>query len=236
MNNIEKIRLKLSLTVPLLFLIIMWLIKIIEYSLNLHLYTYGIYPQRLNCLTGIITAPFIHGSFEHLFSNTIPFLLLGTGLFYFYKESAYKVFLIIWLFSGFWVWLAARPAYHIGASGMIYGFASFLFFSGLLQKNRSLAALSLLIIFIYGGMVWGVLPLKPEVSWESHLFGAITGLVSAFIFAPKNIKISTENETNDNDDKFLYDFSNPESFFEDISEIKWYYKNENETNNKKSEQ
>ena len=220
MNNIEKIRLKLSLIIPVLFLLIMWAVKIIEYSLHLDLYTYGIYPQHLDSLTGIITAPFIHGSFEHLFSNTIPFFLLGTAIFYFYKESAYKVFLLIWIVSGFWVWLAARPAYHIGASGMIYGFSSFLFFSGLIHKNRALAALSLLIVFIYGGMVWGVLPLKPEVSWESHLFGAITGLILALIFVPKKIKVDDKSEE---EDFFTEEFSTPESNDESITEINYHF-------------
>ncbi len=221
MNNIEKIRLKLSLIVPVLFLLIMWAVKISEYSLHLNLYTFGIYPHRLDCLTGIFTAPFIHGSFEHLFSNTIPFLLLGTAIFYFYKETAYKVFISIWIFSGFWVWLAARPAYHIGASGMIYGFASFLFFSGLINKNKALASLSLLIVFIYGGMVWGILPTKPEISWESHLFGAITGLISALVFAPENLKtpeIKEEIEISVND------FTHPESSNESIDKITYHFK------------
>jgi len=220
MNNIEKKRLKLSLIIPVLFLVIMWSVKIIEYSLHLDLYSYGIYPQRLDSLTGIITAPFIHGSFEHLFSNTIPFFLLGTAIFYFYKESAYKVFFLIWIVSGFWVWLAARSAYHIGASGMIYGFSSFLFFSGLIHKNRALASLSLLIVFIYGGMVWGVLPLKPEVSWESHLFGAITGLILALIFLPKKIKIDDKSKE---DDFFSEEFSAPESNDESITEINYHF-------------
>ncbi len=221
MNNIEKIRLKLSLIIPVLFLLIMWSVKFIEYSLHLNLYVYGIYPHRINCLTGIITAPFIHGSFEHLMSNTIPFFLLGTAIFYFYKESAYKVFLFIWIFSGFWVWLAARPAYHIGASGMIYGFASFLFFSGLINKNRSLASLSLLIVFIYGSMVWGVLPMKPEISWESHLFGAITGLILALIFAPKKIKII---EDTDEEPDYINDFSSPEISDKTINKVIYHLK------------
>lgn len=228
MNNIEKIRLKLSLIVPIAFILIMWAVKITEYSLHLNLYVYGIYPHRFDCLTGIITAPFIHGSFEHLFSNTIPFLLLGTAIFYFYKENAYKVFLFIWIFSGFWVWLAARPAYHIGASGMIYGFSSFLFFSGLIHKNRALASLSLLIVFIYGGMVWGILPTKPEISWESHLFGAITGLILALIYAPKKVKFineeEKENDENNEDDFFNNDFASPESSDESINKIVYHFK------------
>jgi len=197
----------------------MWAVKLIEISLDLELYTYGIFPHKLNCLTGIITAPFIHGSYEHLISNTIPFLLLATALFYFYKEAAYKVFIFIWFFSGLWVWLAARPAYHIGASGMIYGFSSFLFFSGLLNRNRSLASLSLLVVFIYGGTVWGILPMKPEISWESHLFGAITGLILALIYAPK--KAVTEDKIV-KEEELLNDFSEPDCSDEFYTEISYH--------------
>ena len=221
MNKIEKIRLKLSLSVPVLFLVTMWIVKIFENSFDLHLYRYGIFPHNINTLTGIITSPFIHGSFKHLLSNSIPFLFLSAALFYFYKESAYKVFIIIWIFTGLWVWLAARPSYHIGASGMIYGFAAFLFFSGLIHKKRSLASLSLLIVFLYGGMVWGVLPLKPEISWESHLFGAITGLITALFFAPKH----KEEEKTDEKYSNIFDneFSKPHCSDINIKNINYLY-------------
>ncbi len=222
MNKIEKLRLKLSLTVPVLFLLIMWVVKIYEYSFNLHLYKYGIYPHKLNTLTGIITSPFIHGSFEHLMSNSLPFLLLGTALFYFYKNFAYKVFIIIWIYTGLWVWIAARASFHIGASGIIYGLASFLFFSGLIHKKRSLASLSLLIVFIYGGMVWGVLPLKPEISWESHLFGALTGLFTALFFASK-YKKEEKTEIEENANIFDNEFSEPDCSDDTITDIEYFY-------------
>ena len=221
MNKIEKLRLKLSLTVPVLFLLTMWIVKIYEYSFNIQFYKYGIYPQKLNTLTGIIISPFIHGSFEHLISNSLPFLFLSTAIFYFYKDYAYKVFIIIWLFTGLWVWFAARPSFHIGASGMIYGFASFLFFSGLIHKKRSLASLSLLIVFLYGGMIWGVLPLKPEVSWESHLFGGLTGFLTAIFFAPKY----KQEEKPDEEFSTVFDneFSKPDCSNDTYEKIKYYY-------------
>ncbi len=230
MNNIEKKRFKLSIIVPLAFIIAMWTVYFFEYSLHLKFYEYGIYPRKLYGLPGIITAPFVHGDLKHLLSNTFPFLILSSGLFYFYKESAYKVFLLVWLVTGLWVWLAARSSYHIGASGMVYGFACFLFFAGLISKNRALAALSLLVVFIYGGMVWGLLPIKPGVSQESHIFGAITGLISALIFASKARKVPYSEPSNYN---FLNEFSEPECSDTNFSSINYYLTEEKDE--KKSE-
>jgi membrane associated rhomboid family serine protease len=156
MNKTEKRRVKTSLILPLFLLLIMWAVKITEYSFNEHWYIYGILPKSAKGLAGILLSPFLHGDFEHLISNSLPFLLLSTALFYFYRSISLKVFGLIYLLTGFWVWLAARDAYHIGASGLIYGLASFLFFSGLIHKNRNLASVSLIIVFVYGSMVWGV--------------------------------------------------------------------------------
>ena len=89
---------------------------------------------------------------------------------------------MIWLFTGFWVWLAARDSSHIGASGLIYGFVCFLFFSGLLRKDTRLMAVSLLVTFLYGSMVWGILPVDQSISWESHLFGSIAGIFCAYYY------------------------------------------------------
>ncbi|MCF6365918.1 MAG: rhomboid family intramembrane serine protease [Bacteroidales bacterium] len=225
MNKSEKKRLRFSLILPVFFLLIMWSVKIIEYSLNLHLYKYGIFPLKFENLTGILFAPFIHGDFDHLFSNTFPFLFLGTALFYFYREYALKVFLLIYFFSGFWVWLAARSAYHIGASGIIYGLASFLFFSGIIHKNRALSAVSLIVVFIYGSMVWGILPIKPEISWEGHLFGAVTGFILTLAFAKKiPEEYIVEPETNDD----LSEFSAPDLSDDYYSEVKYHIKKEDE--------
>ncbi len=197
MNNIEKIRLKLSLMIPVFLLLIMWAIKLYEYSFGISFSDHGIFPRRLFGLPGILLSPFIHENFNHLYSNSLPFLILGSSLFYFYKDSALKVFVLIWILSGSWVWIFGRTAYHIGASGVIYGFASFIFFSGVLNKSKPLLSVSLLVVFIYGSMVWGVLPIKPEVSWESHLLGAITGFVLALIYSPDGTQRQIEEEEED---------------------------------------
>ena len=151
-------KLFLSMLIPGVFVFLMWLVKIIEVLFELDLSNLGIFPLTLKGLPGIIFSPFIHADFGHLFNNSLPLFFLGTALFYFYSEIAVKVSLWTYFLTGVLVWLAGRSAWHIGASGLIYGFASFLFFSGIIRKYFRLVALSLLIVFLYGSMVWGIFP------------------------------------------------------------------------------
>jgi len=142
----------------------------------------GILPRTLKGSLGIITSPLIHGNFAHLLSNTFPLLLLTAGVVYFYNRIAFQVVSIIYLLTGIWVWIVAREAYHIGASGLIYGLVTFLFFSGIFRKDASSVALSLIVIFLYGGMLYGLVPTDSGVSYESHIVGAVTGMLIAFYF------------------------------------------------------
>lgn len=162
----------------------MWLVKFVEWGIDQNFGIYGIYPRTLQGSIGIITSPFIHADFFHLMSNTIPFISLMLFLFYFYKKVALEIFLWIYLTTGVWVWAIARDAYHIGASGVVYGLASFLLVSGFISRNVKLIAASLIVVFMYGGMFYGVSPdwVSSDVSWESHLMGALTGLFMAVIF------------------------------------------------------
>jgi membrane associated rhomboid family serine protease len=170
----------LSMLIPGVFVFVMWLVKIIEVLFDLDLSNFGIYPLSLEGLPGILFSPFIHANFGHLFNNSLPLFFLGTALFYFYSEIAVKVSLWTYFLTGILVWFAGRNAWHIGASGLIYGFASFLFFSGIIRKYFRLVALSLLIVFLYGSMVWGIFPnIYREVSWESHMLGFISGIILA---------------------------------------------------------
>lgn len=158
----------------------MWIVKIIEVLFETNFSNYGIYPLSLHGLPGIIFSPFIHADFKHLFNNSLPLLLLSLALFYFYSEIAMKVFLWTYLLTGILVWFGGRNAWHIGASGIVYGLASFLFFSGIIRKYFRLIALSLLIVFLYGQMVWGIFPgIYKNVSWESHMLGVFSGIVLA---------------------------------------------------------
>lgn len=188
-----------KLIIPLTFPILLWIIYPVTYLLNISTYRLGILPRNLSGLIGVFTSPLIHGGFSHLISNTAPLIVMGLGIFYFYPKVAYKVFTIIYFGTGILVWIFAREVYHIGASGIIYGFVSFLFFSGIFRKDNRSIALALVVVFLYGGLIWGVLPVEKGVSWESHLFGALVGIVPAFIFRkvdpPK--KYDWENEEPD---------------------------------------
>ena len=173
-------KLLLSMLLPGVLVFIMWLVKIVEVLFDLDLSNFGIYPLSLEGLPGILFSPFIHANFGHLFNNSLPLFFLGTALFYFYSDIAIKVSLWTYFLTGILVWFAGRNAWHIGASGLIYGFASFLFFSGIIRKYFRLVALSLLIVFLYGSMVWGIFPnIYREVSWESHMLGFISGIILA---------------------------------------------------------
>jgi membrane associated rhomboid family serine protease len=178
----EKAKFLESLFYPFLFLILIWGIKIAENVFSLSLGKLGIYPLQVWGLPGIIFAPLVHGGYSHLFTNSGPLMVLGTAIFYFYRSIAFRLIFLAWLLTGLWVWFGGRPAYHIGASGLIYAFASFLFFSGFIRKSIELIAISFVIVFLYGGMVWGIFPLMENISWESHLMGGIAGFVLALYY------------------------------------------------------
>jgi membrane associated rhomboid family serine protease len=173
----------LSIIIPGIFVFLMWFVKIIELLFDTDFSFLGIYPLELKGLPGILLSPLIHENIKHLFDNSLPLFFLATAVFYFYSEVALKVAVWTYLLTGILVWFAGREAYHIGASGLVYGLASFLFFSGIIRRYFRLVALSLLIVFLYGSMVWGMLPdLYKNVSWESHMLGFISGIVLAVWF------------------------------------------------------
>ncbi|MEI6695948.1 MAG: rhomboid family intramembrane serine protease [Bacteroidota bacterium] len=205
--NAEKKRFVNSIIFPLAMLILIWLVKFVEFMLHTHFDFLGIYPLKLEGLPGILFSPFIHADMNHLYANSIPLLVLSTALFYFYKEIGFKIFVYIYLTTNTWVWIIARPAWHIGASGIIYGLAAFIFVSGIVRKNTRLMALSMFVIFIYGGLVWGIFPnnFQQEISWESHLMGLIAGVVYAIYFkkeGPQKIEYQW-NDDNEEDDYYL---------------------------------
>jgi membrane associated rhomboid family serine protease len=170
----------LSLIIPGTFVFLMWLVKICEVLFEIDFSGLGIYPLSLQGIPGIIFSPFIHADFTHLLNNSLPLLLLSVALFYFYSEIALKVFSWTYLLTGVLVWFGGREAWHIGASGLVYGLASFLFFSGIIRKYFRLIALSLLVVFLYGEMVWGLFPgIYRNISWESHMLGFFSGIVLA---------------------------------------------------------
>lgn len=184
-KEFEQLKLKHSLIFPLAFLILIWAIKIFEWGLGLNFTHLGVFPLHLKGLLGIITSPLIHGDFQHLMANSVPFLVLSWGIFYFYRPLSYQIFILCYLTTNILVWIGAREAYHIGASGLVYSFASFLFFSGIFRNYYRLIAISFVVVFLYGGLFWGVFPILNDVSWEGHLFGAISGLTYALAYRNK---------------------------------------------------
>ncbi|MCS6991731.1 MAG: rhomboid family intramembrane serine protease [Chitinophagales bacterium] len=175
-------RARVSVLIPLYFTLLLWAVELLEWAVQGRWEQYGIMPREVRGLIGVLLAPFLHDNFSHLISNSIPLVLLGAALIYFYGDLAYRVVLITWVIDGLGVWLMGRPSYHIGASGLVYGMTSFVFFSGLLRKNRSLLSLSLAVVFVYGGLVWGMLPYLTHLSWEGHLMGFLCGIVLAVLF------------------------------------------------------
>lgn len=203
---------------PVFFILIIWLVFWFEVRFGYNFSKYGIYPKTVEGLRGILVSPFIHGDIEHIYHNTIPLLVLSTALFYFYRPIAWKILLFGILISGFLTWYIGRPSYHIGASGLIYVLVSFTFFKGVFAKHYRLIALSLLVIFLYGSMIWYTLPIEQGISWEGHMAGLITGLLFALFFRreiakPKKFIWEQENYNEDND-PFLKHFDEQGNFIE----------------------
>jgi membrane associated rhomboid family serine protease len=166
---------------PFTFVVLLWLIQLAQGFLGESWADYSVYPRTLSGLPGVLTTPLLHADFEHLIGNTVPLLLLGFLLWSNYREIAGKVFWLVYFTNGILLWTFARQNFHLGASGVVYGLAFFLFFSGFIRKIPRLTMLSFLLIFLYGSMVWGVFPFDPTVSWEGHLYGALAGIIFAFI-------------------------------------------------------
>ncbi|MCG6938960.1 MAG: rhomboid family intramembrane serine protease [Gammaproteobacteria bacterium] len=183
LNNPQKdaLQLKRSFTIVASFTLVLWLIRIIESLTGAELSRYGINPGRLSGLAGILWAPLIHSSYSHLFANTAPLLILGTALLYGYPKSAKIVIPAVYIGSGLGVWLFARQVYHIGASGLTFGFMFFVFTAGAIRWDRRAIALSMIVFFLYGSMIWGIFPIDPGISYESHFFGAMIGIVLAIL-------------------------------------------------------
>lgn len=206
-----------SILYPGLFVFILWGIKLFETVEKVNLSWYGLYPRTLHGLFGIITSPLLHADFSHLLANSTPLIIIGPVIFYFYRSIAFQIFFWVYLMTGIWVWAVGREAYHIGASGIIYGFVTFLFFSGVFRKDTRLLALSLFVVFLYGGTIWGILPLRSGMSWESHLLGSLAGLITAYHFRNEG-PVNRKYDLGDDDENEKIDVSGDTYPFENIEE------------------
>jgi len=202
----ERKRFIYSLVFPSFFLLVIWMVRFYETAMEVSLVEGGVYPRKISGLQGILFSPLIHGDWKHLVDNSSPILFLGVALFYFYRDIAYRIWFLIYIISGMLLWCLGRQAYHIGASGLIYGLAAFLFLSGLIRRVRSLMAISLLVVFWYGGLVWGLLPYDYQVSFEAHLTGAVSGILLGVIFRDQGPEPETsilEEEEEEEEEKGL---------------------------------
>jgi membrane associated rhomboid family serine protease len=200
---LEKKLLKLSVLLPFIFVVMFWLVKVSETVLGISLVKYGVHPRHINGLIGILTSPFIHGDYGHLVGNSASFLFLATALFFFYRKLAYPIFLINYFLAGALLWLIGRESYHIGASGVVYGLAAFLFVSGVLRSDVRLLTISLVVTFLYGSLIWGLFPIDPKISWDGHWAGALSGVMLALVFkkqGPPRRKFIWEDEPDDDDE------------------------------------
>jgi membrane associated rhomboid family serine protease len=186
----DESQLKISKSIffiPILYVVGIWFVYWVEIYFNINFNEYGVLPRDLIGLRGVVFTHFIHSDAKHLFNNSIPLFVLLSSIFYFYRDIAYKVLLVGGLLSGLLTWFIARDSYHIGASGIVYLLFSFIFFSGIIRKHYRLVALSFMVIFLYGSMIWYVLPIKDGMSWEGHLSGLLIGLFFAVFYRNKGL-------------------------------------------------
>ena len=200
-NQDDKKLLLGSTVVPTILVVMMWLVEIIEVGFHLDFSFLGIKPLSAEGLPGIVLFHFIHGDWQHLIANTIPILVLGSALYYFYRPIANKILLILIFTTGLLTWCGARNGVHIGASGLVYGLTFFLMLSGFIRRDRKLVIISLVVVFLYGSLVWGLYPkyaIENNISWEGHLSGFVMGIVLAFYY--KNEGPQREDYVWDDDD------------------------------------
>lgn len=203
----DKRLLKSSLLIPVILVMIMWLVKIIETVFRLDLGFLGVKPLSPDSLPGIILFHFLHGDWEHLFANSVPILVLGTSLYYFYRPIANRILLVLMFSTGLLTWCGARGGVHIGASSLVYGLAFFLMLSGFIRRDRNLIIISLIVVFLYGSLVWGLYPkyaIENNISWEGHLAGFVMGIVLAFFYRKEGPQreehVWDEDDDDDEDD------------------------------------
>jgi membrane associated rhomboid family serine protease len=190
---------RLAARLSLGFVALLWLIPLLGWGLELE--RFGVRPRQWIGLPGILVAPLLHADFVHLIANTLPVLVLGTTMLQLYPTAAFRVLPAVYLGPGIAVWLFARGGVHVGASGLVYGLVAYIFVAGLIRRERRAIAASLLVAFMYGALVWGVLPIRHGVSWETHLAAALIGVLLAIVLRhrdnPPRIRYSWEDEKDD---------------------------------------
>ncbi len=196
-----------SLQFPAVMVVLMVFVHFVKTFFWHGMYRLGIFPREVDGVWGIFFAPFIHGDIGHLLSNAAPMFLTLWMMLYFYPRVALRGFLLIYFLTGLSVWLFGRSVYHIGASGVIYGLVAFIFWSGIFRRNLKSIVLSLIMVFLYSGMIFGILPNERGISWESHLFGGVVGILVAWWY-----KEEIEADEQRSDAEWLHE-SDGETYF-----------------------
>ena len=178
---------RLALRISLAFVALLWAVQILNFALDLDAAPFGVAPRTLAGLVGLLFAPLMHAGFDHLVANTLPIVILGTAMLHLYPRASPIVLPAIWIGPGLAVWLFARGGVHLGASGLVYGLVAYVFTAGLLRRDRRAIAASMVVAFLYGASVWGVLPIQRGQSWETHLAAAAIGLVLALALRGRDI-------------------------------------------------
>ncbi len=208
--NSSRQRFYNSVRLPFLFLVMIWFIQAVQTLFLIDFGFLGLLPRNVEGLKGIVLAPLIHGDFSHLISNSIPLFVLSAIILFFYPRIAVKSFVFIYLLTGFSVWLFARGnTFHIGASGVVYGLVSFVFWMGIFRRSLKAIILALIVTLLYSGMFLGVLPNQEGISWESHLLGGLVGIFIAYLYKDtiekdeESQRYSWEEEQNQLDSDFF---------------------------------
>ncbi len=219
----KNIKIPYFIYYPLLIICLLVISFTMERAFHLNFAKYGIYPHKIKGLRGILLWNFIHSDIKHLLNNIVAFFVLSAFLFYHYKKYAWKILLIGSFITGILTWLIGREAYHIGISGINFMLFSFLFFSGIFSKYYRLMAVSLIVVFLYGSIIWLMFPIIKNMSWEGHLSGFISGLFFSFLYS-KEIKnkyaFANKVKIYPEDEEFLKQFDEKGNFIENTEKTK----------------
>jgi membrane associated rhomboid family serine protease len=175
-SRLERLKGRIYLVVALVALL--WVIQLVNQAMSLRLSEWGIRPRTAGGLPGILFAPFLHGGINHLILNTVPLLVLGSLVILRGTAAFLSASCVIIVLGGAGVWICGRPSVHIGASSLVFGYFGYLLARGWYGRDFLSILLAILTVVLYGGLLFGILPLKTHISWEGHLFGLLAGLLA----------------------------------------------------------
>ncbi len=209
--------LALALRLAIGFVAVLWLVQLMNWGLDLDPRPFGVTPREWPGLIGIVTAPLVHSDFAHLFANSVPLAAVGSAMLFLYPHSTLRVLPAVYLGPGLIVWTLGRDSVHLGASGLVYGLVGYVFVAGLLRRDRRAIAVSLLVVLMYGSLAWGVLPIDPRVSWETHLSAAAIGVLMALLL--RRLDVPPRKRYAWEDDAALEDEAGPPPTHDDESPL-----------------